>query len=217
MALKFYYLSGSPFAWKVWLALEHKALRFDLEVLSADAGDLKSPAFLSLNPRGKVPVVVDDGFALSESAAIVEYLDERYGSSGPPLWPTDDRVRAIARRIAIEGETYIYPPLRRLVAELLMRKDGAPEFAVIGEVKAALVRELSALDALVGKAFLAGADVSAADYAIYPLLAVLNRLATRRPEFDLDALIRPATVEWMGRIEALRFFPSTMPPHWRSS
>jgi glutathione S-transferase len=45
MAITFYYLSGSPFSWKVWLSLERKNLSFDLKLLSADAGDLQSPAF----------------------------------------------------------------------------------------------------------------------------------------------------------------------------
>lgn len=216
MALKFYYLSGSPFSWKVWLALEHKALSYDLEVLSADAGDLRKPAFLSLNARGKVPVIVDDGFVLSESTAIVEYLEERYRASGPSLWPTDEQARATARRIAIEGDTYIYPQVRKLVVELLMRKDGAPDETVIADAKATLAHELAMLDARIGNTFLADPDVSAADYAIYPFLAILKRVAARRPELDLTALLLPGTIEWMGRIEALRFFASTTPPHWRA-
>ena len=64
MALTFYYASGSPYAWRVWLALEHKAVPYELKQLSFDAGDLKTPEFRGLNPRQKVPVIVDDGFTL---------------------------------------------------------------------------------------------------------------------------------------------------------
>ena len=74
MPLTFYYLSGSPFSWKVWLALEHLQIPYEQKILSVDAGDLKSPEFLSISPRGKVPAIVDSGITLWESAAIIEYL-----------------------------------------------------------------------------------------------------------------------------------------------
>lgn len=72
MAITFYYLSGSPFSWKVWLSFERKRMSYDLRVLSADAGDLNKPAFLAINPRGKVPAIVDNRFTLHESSAIVD-------------------------------------------------------------------------------------------------------------------------------------------------
>ena len=49
MSIKFHCLSGSPFSWKVWLALEHKALTYDIQVLKADAGDLKCPEYLAIS------------------------------------------------------------------------------------------------------------------------------------------------------------------------
>src|SRR6202795_3087408 len=55
MSLTFYYGSGSPFAWRVWLALEHKQIPYQLEVLSFDRGDTKTPAFLAIKPRGRGP------------------------------------------------------------------------------------------------------------------------------------------------------------------
>ena len=66
----FYYGSGSPYAWKVWLALEHKQLEYDLKLLSFDRGETRAPEFRALNPRGKVPTLVDDGLVLWESSAI---------------------------------------------------------------------------------------------------------------------------------------------------
>ena len=60
MSLTFYYGSGSPYAWKVWLTLEHKAIPYEFRLLSFDRGDTKAPAFLDVNPRGRVPTFVDD-------------------------------------------------------------------------------------------------------------------------------------------------------------
>ena len=51
-----YYGSGSPYAWRVQLALEHKALAYERKVLSFAAGDTRKPEFLALNPRHRVPV-----------------------------------------------------------------------------------------------------------------------------------------------------------------
>lgn len=101
MALTFHYLSGSPFAWKVWLALEHKSAIYDLRVVSRDAGDLAAPTFRALNPYGKAPVIEHNGFTLFESSAIVEYLEEVL--PGPSLWPANIQDRANARRIMAES------------------------------------------------------------------------------------------------------------------
>jgi glutathione S-transferase len=78
MALTLYYGSGSPYAWKVWLALEHKQLPYELRTLSFDSRENRAPEYLGLNPRGKVPTLVDGDFALWESTVILEYLEDRY-------------------------------------------------------------------------------------------------------------------------------------------
>ena len=90
MTVRLYYGSGSPFAWRVWLALEHKGIPYHLKTLSFDAGDLKTAEFGALNPRRRVPVLVDGDFAFAESAAIVEYIEDRW-PSGPPLFARDPR------------------------------------------------------------------------------------------------------------------------------
>src|SRR6266581_872143 len=74
MSLTLFYGSGSPYAWRVQLALEHKALPYERKVLSFSAGDTRKPEFLALNPRHRVPVLVDEDFVLYESNAIVEEI-----------------------------------------------------------------------------------------------------------------------------------------------
>src|SRR5688572_28133858 len=104
MAIVLHAGSGSPFAWRIWLALEHKRLPYELKMLSFSAGDTRTPEFLAMNPRHKVPVLVDDGFPIYESSAIGEYLEDRWPER--PLLPDNPRDRAIARRLIAEVDHY---------------------------------------------------------------------------------------------------------------
>ena len=115
MSVRFYYGSGSPYAWRVWLALEHKGIPYHRKTLSFDAGDLKTAEFGALNPRRRVPVLVDDDFMLAESAAIVEYIEERW-PSGPALFARDPRQRAIQRRMVREADDYLADLGQRLAS-----------------------------------------------------------------------------------------------------
>jgi len=125
MALTFYYGSGSPYAWRVWLALEHKALAYELKTVSFSAGDLTKPEYLAMNPRHKVPTIADNDFFLYESAAILEYLEEQY-STGKVLFPGSVRQRAVIRRLVREADEYLAHALERLVDSVLFttRKNG---------------------------------------------------------------------------------------------
>ena len=115
MTLHLYTLSGSPFGWKVQLALEYKGVPHGISLLSPDKGDLNTPWFRALNPHGKLPVLVDDELILFESDAIIAYVDEAFPAFGPNLWARDTKTRALQRMAAIEASNYLYPPIRALV------------------------------------------------------------------------------------------------------
>jgi glutathione S-transferase len=216
MSVTFYYLSGSPFAWKVWLALEYKGVPYELKLLSVDAGDLKNPEFAAINPRKKVPAIVDDGFVLYESAAIVDYLEDCYADRGPRLWPQDVKARALARRVALEADGYIYPQVRKLALELLMRREGRADEAGAAEAKSQLVQEFSMLEQSFAGHFVVGEAPTAADFALYPMIAILERIQVRRPDCETFSVVPEYLRAWKARVEALPFFATTYPPHWRS-
>ncbi|HCK85413.1 MAG TPA: hypothetical protein DHW63_13090 [Hyphomonadaceae bacterium] len=215
MALMFHYLSGSPFAWKVWLALEHKGAAYDLRVVSRDAGDLTTPAFHALNPYGKAPVIEHDGFALFESSAIVEYLEEAL--PGPSLWPASIQDRANARRIMAESQTSLYPPVRRLVDALLLNGGAPPDEAVVSAASKDATHCASILAQSLHASFFGGGEPGAADYSVYPLSAIMARLSTigaaTRPHLDLP----DAFIAWRERMRALPIVAATQPPHWRQT
>src|SRR5476649_1926374 len=117
MALDFYYGSGFPYAWRVWLALEHKAIPYNFKLMSFDAGDTEKPEYKKINPRQKVPTIVDDGFALYESSAIVEYLEDKMHGTAP-LLSADLRERATQRRLIRETDDYFFAPLRKIFSAI---------------------------------------------------------------------------------------------------
>ncbi|MFY9314401.1 MAG: glutathione S-transferase family protein [Burkholderiales bacterium] len=213
MAITFYYGSGSPFSWKVWLALEHKQLHYELKLKSLRNGELKTPEFLAINPRGKVPVLVeDDGIPICESVAIVEYLEERYPEH--PLLPGNPGDRALARRVAAEANDYLYPVLRRLLDQTLFRAGGSGDPALIAAAIADLRRELANFEgALHGDCF--AGNLSVADFTLYPLLALVKRLHDKQPQHGAGPLIGPRFAAFMRHIEQLPFFVNTIPPHWK--
>src|SRR2546428_7857679 len=113
MPVTLYSMSGSPYAWRAWLALVHKGVPFTPRTMSYDAGDFKSEEFLKLTPRRRVPVLLDDDFVLYESAAIVEYAEERWPQ--PSLFSADLRQRAVERRLIREADGYFAERMERLV------------------------------------------------------------------------------------------------------
>jgi glutathione S-transferase len=216
MGITLYYGSGSPYAWRAQLALEHKALAYELKLISFSAGDTRKPEFLALNPRHRVPVLVEDDFVLYESSAIVEYLDEAYPGRGAPLFPGDARTRAIIRRMICEVDEDFDAALDPLTTQAFSKKPEERDPKVIADARKALVDELAMVTRAMRGDYLAG-PLSAADYALYTLLAFVWRSEIKLPDLDADSMLTPPLARWKARIEALPYFDKTIPPHWRKA
>ncbi len=201
MAVDFYYASGSPYAWRVWLALEHKGVAHKRTTLSFDAGDLKTAKFQALNPRRKVPVLVDDDFVLYESAAVVEYIEDRW-PEGPALFARDKRERAIQRRMVCEIDQYLAKAGQRFAS-------AAPQEDT-KDVREELARWEGAAT---GDCFTG--ELSAVDLSVYPFMALLLRIGGRRTDFVKSDLIGPRLAAWIDRMGALPIVQRTLPPHWK--
>lgn len=211
MSLTFYTGSGSPMGWKAWLALEHKGVPYTLRMLSFQGREHKTPEFLAINPRGKVPALTDGEFALYESGAIVEYLEDQFPEH--PLLPRDAQGRALARRITAENELYFYEKARVLLVPLFNR---VPiEEAVRGPAVEALQAEAERIEGMIAGEFFLGDGPTAVDYSVYPVCALLRRLESRLPGQGLGDRFPEGLTEWMRHVEALPYFERTWPPHWR--
>ncbi|MEO4046628.1 glutathione S-transferase N-terminal domain-containing protein [Pseudomonas sp. CAU 1711] len=86
------YTAATPNGHKVSIALEELGLPYRLHALSFDKKEQKSPEFLRISPNGRIPAIVDEGFAVFESGAILLYLAEKTGR----LLPADAKGRSLA-------------------------------------------------------------------------------------------------------------------------
>ena len=214
MSVTLYAGSGSPFAWRAQFALEHKARAYELRMLSFSARDTRKPEFVALNPRHQVPVLVDGDFVLYESNAIVEYLDEAYPGRGAPLFPGDVRQRALVRRLIAEVDNYYYEATSLVLTQAFWKKPEEREADKIAEGRKAVALESALFTRAMQGDFLAG-QLSAADFALYPLVAALWRAEMKLADLDAAGMVTPQLLAWKARIEALPYFDKTYPPHWR--
>ncbi|TDJ43820.1 MAG: glutathione S-transferase [Gammaproteobacteria bacterium] len=87
------YSAATPNGWKVSIALEEMGLPYTLHTVKLSALEQKQPAFLAINPNGRIPAIVDrdnDDFIVFESGAILLYLAEKSGE----LLPTEPQARS---------------------------------------------------------------------------------------------------------------------------
>ena len=213
MALGFYYGAGSPYTWRVWLALEHKQIPHELKLMSFSDGDLKKSEFRAINPRGKVPSIIDDGFVLYESAAIVEYLEQQYPASGKPLFPGNTRDQALVRRMVCEADNYYAAAMNKLVTGVLFTQEHDWDEGRISTARDLCLAELARSAADMRGDFLAGA-LSAADFTLYPMLAICLRCEVKKPALAMTSALPEKINAWMARMQALPYHAKTRPAHW---
>ncbi len=93
-------LWDSPYVFTAFVALTEKRLPFDTVPLALDKGEQRQAEYRQRSLTAKVPTLVDGDFWLSESSAIVEYIEERFPPpTHPRLLPADMRERARARQV----------------------------------------------------------------------------------------------------------------------
>jgi glutathione S-transferase len=219
MSIEVFWASGSPFSWRVLLALEAKRLPYESHLIQFSKGENKTPAFLAMNPRGQVPVLRDGDEVVYESIAVLAYLDRKYPE--PPLFGRTPAEAGAVWRLVCEQLAYLDEPVERYILPLYAGRAHEKADEVRGAIPP-IKEELARLESLLGaREWLAGRALSAADLAAFPQLKSLERAASKpqAPDFDLGLLPiaerYPAIGRWVARIEALPGYDRTYPPHWR--
>ena len=165
----------SSASYRVRIALGLKGIAHDNLACNLREGAQRSPEFLAINPQGLVPALEIDGAVLTQSLAIIEYLDETRG--GPRLVPADPlmraRVRAAAQIIACDTH-----PVQNLKVLGQVRALGRDEAGVHAWAARVIDEGLAALDAFIAPyagRFCFGDEVTMADIVLVPQLVNARR------------------------------------------
>ncbi len=224
MAIEVYWGSGSPFSWRVLLALEFKRLKYLSHELDLSKQEHKSPDMLKLNPRGRVPVLKDGEFICYESLAILTYLDRKYPK--PALFGRTADEAGTVMRFICEYQVYIEEHITKIITGIYFQNQNSEkrleELEEINRSMDAVVTEARNLDQrLARQPWLVGGVCSAADLMIFPGIKLLLRALARREAEEIRSPLLPleenfpAIAAWLRRVEAMPGYEHTYPPHWR--
>lgn len=171
--MKLYTYFRSSAAYRVRIALNLKGLPYEAVPvhLLRNGGEQRQADYLALNPAGLVPALEDGGALLTQSLAIIEYLDETHPQ--PPLLPGDAlgraRIRALAQAIACD----IHPINNLRVLQYLSRELGASEEQKTAWYRHWVEEGLAAVEAMLAQAprsgrFCFGDTPTLADICLVP-------------------------------------------------
>jgi glutathione S-transferase len=145
---------------KVLWCCDELGLAYEREDVGRGFGKNHEPAYLALNPNGRVPTIVDDGFVLWESNAIVRYLCAKHGMD--TLCPSELRRRADVERWMDWQQTTLRPHFHTFSSAL--QNIVPPNDATLATLKKALDDAWKILDAqLATQPFIGGANLTMAD------------------------------------------------------
>jgi glutathione S-transferase len=219
MAIEIHWGSGSPYSWRVLLALEYKRLAYDSRLLQFSKQEHKSPQLLRMNPRGRVPVLKDGDYVVFESLACLLYLDRKYPEH--PLFGTSAEEAGTIMRVVCEYQAYAEQYVTQIVSAVFLdqldqqAEEVTKAMHIVGGEARTIEGRLSKSDWLVGE------QPSAADLTVFPGIMLLRRAMEKREAGDLRSRFLPmdstypAIARWIERMERMPGYERTYPPHWR--
>lgn len=198
-----YWRSGA--AWRVRIALNWKGLAFTPVPVNLLDGEQSASAYGAVNPQHLVPTLAAGDLRLTQSLAILEWLEERHPS--PPLLPADPDGRAIVRSMAQLICADIHPLQNLRVQKELRARFGAQEPDLAAWIGVWIGQGFTALETLVarhGQAFAYGDAPSFADACIAPQVYSARR-------FSVDLTPYPRLMAAAAAAAALPAFQASHP------
>lgn len=178
MLLYDYFRSSA--AYRVRIALNLKGVDYDRHEVMLLENQQRTPGHLAINPQGLVPALEADGMVLTQSLAIIDWLDTRYPE--PRLIPADPKARAdaLARALVIGMDIH---PLNNLRVMRRLKEMGIDEEARNDWTRHWIAEGFTALEAMAGEGrFLGGDAPGVADVFLIPQM-----FNARRFDMALDA------------------------------
>jgi maleylpyruvate isomerase len=198
-----YWRSGA--AYRVRIALNLKQLPFERISHDLRTGAQCTPAYLVHNAQGLVPALETPAGSITQSLAILEWLDERYPA--PPLLPPDANARAIVRAMALLIACDIHPLNNLRVLNMLRGPLALPQEAINSWIGQWMGDGFAALEPLIrqhGAGFAFGDRPTIADCCLVPQVYSARR-------FNVPLTAYPAITAAVAAAEALPAFASAAP------
>lgn len=221
MDMEVFYVSGSPYAWRVLLALEFKKASYTATRLNFSEGENQKPEYLALNPRGKVPTLRDGGMVLPESLAILAYLEKKFPQ--PPMFGATPEETARIWKVIAASTCYLEPAIARAIIPIF-RGQVDENTDDINQAAGVIRDEFSNLEGVLSdQDWLGGDEPTGADLMIYPFVEITLRAAGMEAAKSLDfgltpfGDVFPALEAWRQRARGLPGFDRVYPPHWKEA
>ena len=176
LVLHGYWRSGTSYRTRI--ALEIKGVAYRQEPVNLRAGEQSEPAYQALNPQRLVPALETPDGILTQSSAIIEWLEERYPE--PPLLPSEPGARAVVRAMAMAVACDIHPLNNLRILKYLKHALGRPQMVIDAWAAHWISEGFSALEAMIsrhGGTFAFGDSLTLADCHLVPQYYSAQRFA----------------------------------------
>ncbi len=205
--MKLYTFFRSSAAFRVRIALNLKGLKYESISMALLKNEHRAAAYLALNPQGLIPALALDGAVLSQSIAIIEYLNDKYPT--PPFLPVGPLDRARVRSMALAIACEIHPlnnlrVLNYLRGELKQDDNGVNAWYRHWVTEGFSGLEVQAREFSTSKRYCFGDSVTIADICLVPQMFNARRLET-----DLTAF--PTLTAVSAHLESLPEFAAARP------
>lgn len=190
---------------KACAVARYLGMQMEYAYLDLGRGEHLKPAYLTLNPNGKVPCLVDGQRSIWEADAIICHLAQHAQS---PLWPTEPERQSDALRWLSWNSQHFYRHGGSLYFEHLIKPAiglGAPDSANVAEAQRWFRKHAAVLDRhLTDRTWLLGDQMSIADFSVAVTLPYASRAAMPLDEF-------PNIVRWHDRLNELEAWRNPFP------